>query len=60
MEYHKKQYVKRLDAIIDKYKNNVTTQQKFSMKNILLEINTPDKCIKRLETKYAQHGEKFE
>ena len=30
------------------------------MKNILLEINTPDKCIKRLETKYAQHGEKFE
>ena len=55
--YYKKQFVEGIDTLIDKYKNNVSNQNKFSMKSILEEINTPEKSIDYIDMKYKSRGE---
>lgn len=58
-QYHKKQFVESIDTLIEKYKNNITTQDKFSMESILRGLNAPDSVIAYIKSKYESHGERF-
>lgn len=58
-QYHKKQFIESIDNLIDKYKNNITVQDKFSMESILRDLKAPDSVIAYIKSKYEAHGEKF-
>ena len=58
--YNKKKFVESVDSIIDKYKSTMSKQHKCSMKSALLELNTPDRCLARIEKKYQKFGERFD
>lgn len=57
--YNQKKFTESIDTIIDRYKNNVSTQSKFSIKNIMEELNTPDENMNYIGKKYQQIGEVF-
>lgn len=58
--YHKEQFVESVNEVIDKYKKNISTQNRFSIKNILEELQVGQKIINAIENKYAILGERFE
>ena len=58
-QYQKKKFVESIDTLIDKYKNNITTQDKFSMESILRGLKAPDSVIAYIKSKYESHGERF-
>ena len=58
-QYHKKQLIANIDTLIEKYKNNITTQDKFSMESILKGLNAPDSVITYIKKKYESRGERF-
>ena len=55
--YQKKQFVKSVDSLVEKYTNNISTQSKFSIKTILEELNTPVECMDYLQKKHTKIGE---
>ena len=55
----KKQFIRNINEVINKYTNNITVQDKFSIKNILQELQIPDKCLQYIEEKYKQINEVF-
>ena len=58
--YHKKKYQESINSIINKYKNTIEQQQnKFSMENILKELNAPAYVTPYIKAKYEKFGERF-
>ena len=58
--YNKQKFKEGLDKVIEKYKNNISTQSRFSIKNILEELNAPEKVISGIKKKHEKFGEVFE
>lgn len=58
--YHKEQFVESVNVVIDKYKKNISTQNRFSIKNILEELQIRPAVIDRIKTKHEILGERFE
>lgn len=57
--YKKEKFIEALDKVIDKYKSNISTQSRFSIKTILEEMNAPEKVIEGVRKKYEKLGETF-
>lgn len=57
--YNKKKFTESIDTIIDKYKNNINTQNRFSIKNILEELQTPEKNMNYIGKQYIKIGDNF-
>lgn len=58
--YKKEKFLEAMNSIIDKYKNNSTKNNRFSIKNILEEeLKAPPKVISGIEKKYTSIGESF-
>ena len=55
----KKQFINNINDVIGKYTNNINVQDKFSIKCILKELNTPDICLQYIKNKYEQINEVF-
>lgn len=55
----KKQFINNINDVIGKYTNNINVQDKFSIKCILNELNTPEKCMQYIQNKYTQINEVF-
>lgn len=53
----KKRFVQSIDDVINKYTNNITIQDKFSIKTILLELKASQNCISYINDKYNKIGE---
>ena len=58
--YQRTKFVESIDNIIDKYANNTSVQDKFSIYNILLEINAGSNHIEYIRSKYQKIGERFD
>lgn len=56
----KREFVKGINDIIAKYSNNISTENKFSIKTILQELNTPVDCMSYISSIYNKHNERFE
>ena len=56
---HQKRFTKSITEVLDKYTNNASVQTKFSIKETLEEINTPEKCMLYIENIYTRIGETF-
>lgn len=54
---NRSKFLKNINEVIDKYTNNISTQSKFSIKNILESLNTPNKCLEYINEKYVKIGE---
>lgn len=59
LEYHKKQFTESIDTLIDKYKNNINTQDKFSIKKTLQGLNISEAGLSYIKSKYDQIQEVF-
>ena len=59
IEYKKTKFTESVDTIIDKVKNNITVQDRFSIKGILGELNTPEENIDYIRKQYEKAGEVF-
>lgn len=59
-KYHEKKFVDTINNIVEKYTNNLSNQTQFSIKTILKEINTPDRNIDYIKTKYETISERFD
>lgn len=59
LQYQKRKFSESIDTIIDKYKNNINVQDKFSIKKILKELKIPDSNINYIKDKYKQIQEVF-
>lgn len=57
--YYKKQFTESIDELIEKYTNNVSKQDKFSIKTILEELNAPENVVDYIKKKYESIGEMF-
>lgn len=57
--YKKDKFVQALDSIIDRYKNNSSCNNRFSVKSILQELNAPEYVIQGIKSKYDKIGEVF-
>lgn len=55
----KKEFLTNINDVIGKYTNNINVQDKFSIKSILKELQTPDKCMEYINNKYTQINEVF-
>lgn len=58
--YNKQKFTESVDKVIATYKSSVQTQTSFSIKNILLELNTPQDIIEGIKKKHEQEGEVFQ
>lgn len=58
-DYKKEKFVQSLNEVIDKYKNNISVQTRFSIKNILQELGAPEKVIEGVRKKYDAIQETF-
>ena len=52
-----RKYTEELDALIDRYEHNVGVQDKYSVRKILLSLNTPQENLGYLDKKYTAIGE---
>ena len=50
-------FIKNISEVIDKYTNNVSVQSKFSLKQVLEEIHTPDNCMQYINNIYKAINE---
>lgn len=57
---HKQKFLESVHKVIDKYKNNISNQSRFSIKNILQELNAPISVIEGINQKYNKFNEVFE
>lgn len=57
--YKKEKFIKSLKEVIDKYKNNISVQKRFSMKTILEELGASQKVIMGIRKKYDARQETF-
>lgn len=48
----RKYFIKNINEVIDKYTNNASVQSKFSIRQTLEEIKTPDKCMQYINNIY--------
>ena len=55
----KKQFLTDINDVIQKYTNNISTKNCFSIKNILEELKANDKVIQYIEDKYTLVGTTF-
>ena len=55
--YNKQKFIESLDKVIEKYKNNASQQTRFSIKNILKELNADQNIIDNIEKRYQKLGE---
>lgn len=55
----KKEFINNINEVIGKYTNNISVQDKFSIKLILEELSTPAKCMEYIHNKYKQINEIF-
>ena len=58
--YNKQKFVESLNEVIDKYRNNISTQSRFSIKNILIELQASEDIIQNIRNRYEKLGEVFE
>ena len=58
--YNKQKFVESLNEVIDRYKNNISTQSRFSIKNILVELGATENIIDNIRKRYEKLGEVFE
>lgn len=58
--FHKEKFTESINVVIDKYKQNISTQSRFSIKNILIELGAPEKVLSGIEKKHNTLGERFE
>ena len=56
----KKEFIRSINDIIQKYTNNISTENKFSIKTILTELNTPIKTMSYIESIYNKISERFD
>lgn len=59
IELQERKYTEAIDAIIEKYENNISVQDKFSIKNILTELNAKEEIIEYIKKQYEKIGEVF-
>ena len=57
--YKKEQFIESLNNVIDKYKNNISKQQRFSLRTILQELMAPQRVIEGIRKKYENRQESF-
>ena len=57
--YNKKKFTESIDTIIDKYKNNINTENRFSIKNILEELKAPERVLNYIKKQYEKVGDNF-
>ena len=57
--YKKEKFVEAVDQVIDKYKANISTQSRFSVKTILEELGAPERVIDGVRKKYEKFSETF-
>jgi DNA repair exonuclease SbcCD nuclease subunit len=58
--YNKQKFVQSLNEVIDKYRNNISTQSRFSIKNILCELGADTDIVDKIRKRYEKLGEVFE
>lgn len=58
--YEKEKFVESVNEVIEKYKNNIGTQSRFSIKNILVELGATDIIIDKIKKRHEKIGERFE
>ena len=59
IETQEKHYTEALEKIIEKYENNISVKDMFSIKNILIELNAKESIIDYIKKKYENEGEVF-
>lgn len=59
IDTQEKHYTEALEKIIEKYENNISVQDMFSIRNILVELNARDEIIDYIKKKYENEGEVF-
>jgi len=59
IELQERKYTEAIDNIIKKYENNISLQDKFSIKSILEEIKTKPEIIDYIKKQYDKIGEIF-
>ena len=52
-------FIKNINEVVLKYKENISVESKFSIKNILTELNTSNQCMAYIEEKYKTINEVF-
>ena len=61
--YNEKKYIEvtneQIDNLIEHYKNNISIKNKFSIKDVLKEVGTPDNNIDYIGKQYQKIGEIF-
>lgn len=57
--YKKEKFIEAVDQVIDKYKDNISTQSRFSIKTILEELGASEKVINGVRKKYEKFSETF-
>lgn len=56
---HKKHFIKNINDVLEKYTNNIATQTKFSIKQTLVDLHTPENSLNYISKVYANIGEIF-
>ena len=59
IETQEKHYTEALEKIIEKYENNISVQDVFSIRNILIELKAKESIIDYIKKKYENEGEVF-
>lgn len=59
IELQEKKYTETLDAIIQRYENNISTQNQFSIKTILEDLQAKPEIIQYIEKQYNKINEVF-
>ena len=54
-----KKYTEVIDSLIEKYKNNISLQDKFSIKKIMIELKAKPESINYIDNQYKKIGEIF-
>lgn len=57
--YKKQKFIESLTEVINKYKNNISIQKRFSIKTILQELGAPERVIVGVRKKYEARQETF-
>jgi predicted phosphodiesterase len=59
LELQERKFTESIDSIIEKYENNITVQNRFSIKSILEELNAREEIIDYIKKQYEKAGEVF-
>lgn len=59
IELQERKYTEAIDNIIQKYENNISSQDKFSIKSIMNELNAKPEIIDYIKKQYDKIGEVF-